>query len=539
MRRVLAFAGALAGLMMVAPPAAAQAPTGARLRVYFGDLEGTADSAYGAPAGSNFDAVIQAQDYAAQGLGAFTVRIYFDENTVAFVTARSSCPDSVSWPLQAPVTGTNYVELSAGGCSNASITYQNVVTVTFQVLPGATAGGSLYVTPRTLADRFGTNRSDDGDGDVDEVCLAVGQWGDVDDDHQVNSRDALIALSNAVGLPTPGYFISRGDVDGDGFVGSRDALAMLSASIGYPPASGFRTGRGINTACAPQAVLPRPVYYIRNGTMPGLPGVSGLVVRSANDSAETIVGDSAEANLYTWQRPRVAPNGSAVLFVCYWQYYYDICRANPDGSGVVNLTAGSFATNGSPDWSPASDSIVYLSNNQIWVMAADGSNQHAIAFQPAVAYGVAWDPVPGSRRIAYVDASASPYSLHTRDIDSTVNDVLLFTSPGNTYDLRNMDWSPAGDSLAFSIYVDGYRATYVLPSAVGAGGAARAALVGNENSYETYPAWTDQGLFITSYQNYPSSGASLRLFLQQPDGRVVRLRRGDTQFNYAAGMAKQ
>jgi hypothetical protein len=524
-------AGALGS---AATPAAAQAPTGYRLRLYFSEMEGLGDSVYSTPAGGTFDVRVREYDSRGYGLGAFTFRIYFDATKVAFVSARSSCPDSANSPLQTPVNGPNYVELSAPGCTTTGTNYV-VATVRFQVQAGATAGSSLYLEPRAVFDRTAATRSDDSDGDLDEVCLAVGVWGDVDDDALVNSRDALIALSNAVGLPTPGYFVARGDVDGDGALGSRDALAMLSASIGYAPAYGFRTGKGIATACAPQAVLPRPLYYFRSGTQPGVPGISGLVVRAAGDSAETIVGDSAEADVSFYQRLSVSPSG-AVVFVCV-RTYYDICRANADGSGLVNLTDGSFATNAAPAWSPAGDSIVFLRNNQIWVMSADGSGAHPIPFTPSVVYGVAWDPTPGSRRIAYTDLSVSPHTVHTRSLDSTVSDSVVYTAPSYVGTFRFVDWSPAGDSLVFDVNVNGYRNALVIPRAGGA--AARVALIGSESSQYAWPAWTDQGLLLTLYQNFPNQGSRLRLFQLRPDGRVVRLRRSDTQENYAAGMAKQ
>jgi hypothetical protein len=525
----------LAGLLASgAATGAAQTPTGYRLRLFFGELEGTGDSVYTGPAGGTFDVRVREYDSRGYGLGAFTFRIYFDAARITFVSARSSCPDSANAPLQPPVNGPNYVELSASGCTTTG-TNNFVATVRFQVQAGATAGSSLYLEPRALSDRTAAVRSDDGDGDLDEVCLAVGIWGDVDDDALVNSRDALIALSNAVGLPTPGYFVARGDVDGDGILGSRDALAMLSASIGYAPAYGFRTGKGIATACAPQPTLPRPLYYIRSGTQPGLPGLSGLVVRAAGDSAETIVGDSAEASVSSFQRLSVSPGG-AVVFVCYWQYYYDICRANADGSGLVNLTAGSFSANAAPAWSPAGDSIVFLRNNQVWVMAADGSGAHPIPSTPTVVYGVSWDPTPGSRRIAYTDLSVSPHRVRTRDLDSTVNDSVVYTAPSNVGSFRFVDWSPAGDSLVFDVTLNGYRNALVIPRAGGA--AKRLALIGSESSQFAWPAWTDQGVLLTLYQNYPGEGSRLRLFLLRPDGRVVRLRRSDARDNYAAGMAR-
>lgn len=534
MRRAL---GLLAPALLA--PAALAAQTGSALRLAFGELEGTLDSAYAVPAGGAFDVTVEAAYYAYPGVAAFTFRIWYDPALLTFVSARSSCPDSVTYPLNLPVTGTNYVELSASGCASF-YSQHNMVTVRFQFSAGATTGTGLYLEPRALTDRNAIDRSADGDGDFDEVCLAVGLWGDVDADGLVNSRDALIALSNAVGLPTSGFNVARGDVDADGYVGSRDALGMLHASIGYPPAYGFRTGRGIPTACAPQPVLPRTLYFVRQGASPGIAGVSGLVVRAANDSAQTIAGDSADAVPYYTNSPRVSPDGSKVIFECYWNLptygrYYNICRANADGSGLVNLTTGNFSTDYGPDWSPAGDSIVFVRSNQIWVMASDGSNQHAVPSSPSV-YAVAWAPTAGSRRIAYAN-TAYPGAVRTRDLDSATTDSLVFAGTTYGYYPRFVDWSPNADSLTFSLKVNGHwDATFVASRAGGA--ATRIARVAGGGLYvDTRPAWTDQGIFFNTDQFYPSPQRH-RLFLLRPNGTIVRIGR-DASGNVAAGMDRQ
>lgn len=535
MRRALG----LLALALLAPAALA-AQTGYNLRLYFNELEGSADSAYATPAGATFDVTVRAYDNASWGLTAFTFRVWYDPALISFVSARSSCPDSVASPLNPPVTGPNYVELSAPGCLPYNTYIHNVATVQFRLANGATTGTGLYLEPQALTDRSAIDRTADGDGDFDEVCLAVGLWGDVDADGLVNSRDALIALSNAVGLPTPGFFVSRGDVDADGYVGSRDALGMLHASIGYPPAYGFRTGRGIVSACAPQPVFPRPLYFVRQGTSPGIAGVSGLVVRAANDSAQTIAGDSADAGPNYTNSPRVSPDGSEVIFECYWNLpgygrYFKICRANADGSGLVSLTTGSSSTDYGPDWSPAGDSIVFVRNNQIWVMAADGSNQHVVPSSPSV-YAVAWAPTAGSRRIAYAN-TAYPGAVRTRDIDSATTDSLVFAGSSYGRYPRFVDWSPGADSLTFSLNVNGrWDATFVASRAGGT--ATRIARVAGGGLYvDTRPAWTDQGTFFNTDQFYPTPQRH-RLFLLRPNGTIVRIGRDPTG-NVAAGMDKQ
>jgi hypothetical protein len=85
-------------------------------------------------------------------------------------------------------------------------------------------------------------------------CPALGRFGDVDDDGTANSRDALIALSNAVGLDVSAFDIALGDVDGNGATNARDALIILSYAVGLD-VSGFRVLRLAGGACAANAPL--------------------------------------------------------------------------------------------------------------------------------------------------------------------------------------------------------------------------------------------------------------------------------------------
>jgi hypothetical protein len=85
-------------------------------------------------------------------------------------------------------------------------------------------------------------------------CPALGRFGDVDDDGSANSRDALVALSNAVGLDVSAFNIALGDVDGNGATNARDALIILSSAVGLD-VSGFRVMRLAGGSCALNAPL--------------------------------------------------------------------------------------------------------------------------------------------------------------------------------------------------------------------------------------------------------------------------------------------
>lgn len=512
MRRVLLVAVLLLGL-----PLAARAQTGQGIQVYY-DLQG--DSVVAAASGAAFSVVLVSYDPYGWGVDSFAVRIPFDATRLAFLGATKLCPDST--PLNA-TPGAGFVIVSAPSCG-AYPYGQPLARLTFQLQPGVTDGTVLGMRPLALIDNGTQNRTLDFITDFLQVCHASGVWGDIDLDTRVNSRDALIALSNAVGMPTGGFNVAPGDVDADGQVTSRDALAMLSASINLST-SGFRVGSGIADACARQTVLPRPLYFVRDGAQPGLNGVSGLAIRAANDSSMTIPGDSADIATIQW-RPRVSPDGSEVLFVCANDFgWFNICKASADGSNKVVLT-NVIRTEYSPDWSPAGDSIVFVTGGSVWMMDAAGQGQRLVP-GPAGAAHVTWKPGVGNRTIAYIDANGNG-SIHTLDLDTGL-DVLLFDAGAiGTFGPRYIDWNLAGDSLLFDFQLD-------LQYAIGAVSATPGPLDVRLHliSGAYHPLWTDQGVvFVGYYHGY------YRLLLARPDGTIGIISH-DTQHHYTAGMKRQ
>jgi hypothetical protein len=513
-RRVLLLAAML--LSFGAASGAAQA--GYRVQMFY-ELRG--DSVLAAEPGADIHLDLWAYDTYFTGVNAFAFRIPFDPAKLEFVGATTLCPDST------PVTatpGTGFVDVSASSCGASY--YNLIVRATFRLL-GVTDGTIVGLQALALVDNFGVDRLADAGTDFVQICHADGTWGDIDLDTRINSRDALIALSNAVGIPTGGFDVSRGDVDADGQVTSRDALAMLSSSIGLST-GGFRVGRGIADACARQPVFNRPLYFVREGPSAGEAGISGLAIRAANDSSVAIPGDSADAYAsYQW-RPRVSPDGGSVLFVCFLPVtgWGNICKANADGSGKTILT-NIGRTEFSPDWSPAGDSIAYVANSQIWIMAADGSNLHAIS-GPVLVTSVAWRPVGPSRVLAYTTANGLG-SVHTFDLNSGA-DALVFDAGVRPFNSapRFADWNAVGDSIYFDF------TTYYQPS-IGSVPAAGGPLTMRLSLQSTsaQPLWTDAGPLFVGYYS-----GTYRIILAKSDGTYAIVSH-DTQSHHVPGMKRQ
>jgi Tol biopolymer transport system component len=92
--------------------------------------------------------------------------------------------------------------------------------------------------------------------------------------------------------------------------------------------------------------------------------------------------------------PVFSPRDNRIAFVSVQAGNDEVYSINPDGSDMRRLTSNSWEWDKHPSWSPDGSQIVFWSNRdsgrrQLWVMNADGSNQHRLfssAFND-------WDPV--------------------------------------------------------------------------------------------------------------------------------------------------
>src|SRR5262245_44049410 len=95
--------------------------------------------------------------------------------------------------------------------------------------------------------------------------------------------------------------------------------------------------------------------------------------------------------------PNWAPDGSKIAFDSWRDggaYDFEIYTMNPDGSAVVNLTNNTDAIDTQADWSPDGTKIVWTSTldgtYHLWVMNADGSDQHRLTTNPQLEGAAAW-----------------------------------------------------------------------------------------------------------------------------------------------------
>jgi hypothetical protein len=525
--------GVVATVLLAATPAAAQ--SGSTLIFEFAQRRDD-DTAYAALSGGTAEVRVRAWDNGNVGLGAFAIRIYYDPTRVSYVggSARSSCPDSLLHPLSPPVVGANYVELSAGGCTAAGVgtADHDVATVRLRLETGALNGSVLYVDPIAIAQNDGTPRPYDEEAAFSELCRGTTVWGDVNGDVKVGSLDALVALSDAVGLSTTGFNLARADVDDDGRVTSRDALYMLSHAV-LLPTPGSRTATAIAEFCAPQTALGGTLFFQTEGPGSATTGEDGLTLRNSNDTASVVLGDSA-APFFSlgspkW-RPRVSPVDGSVLFACYYNSSNtQVCKRRTDGT-VTPLAFAPFTQNESPDWSPAGDSIVFIRNGSLNVMDSAGAGARLVPTAGGSFKSVAWNPQAGSRVIAFTQQGCSG-AVRTLNVDTGAGAIVAqgdcASAARGQPDL--VDWSPAGDSLVFDMYINNRKAVIVAAATQNAPLTKRVSA-----SYHVWEAfWRPEGILFQLQGTLYG-----QIYLRRNDGTVLRVVRAAKDLHFP-GMSKQ
>ncbi len=136
--------------------------------------------------------------------------------------------------------------------------------------------------------------------------------------------------------------------------------------------------------------------------------------------------------------------------------YMNIYEANPDGSNLKALTSG-LAYHAECAYSPDGTKIVYASNESgsmnLYIMNADGSNQHQLTHTDGVYNGGPFFSPDGSKIIYRADRK-SPHYLQI---------YLLDLKGGGEQQITDNDavnwapyWHPDGDKIAFTTSLHGH-----------------------------------------------------------------------------------
>ena len=157
----------------------------------------------------------------------------------------------------------------------------------------------------------------------------------------------------------------------------------------------------------------------------------------------------------------------------------DIWLMRPDGSHLVNLTAGSEANEFDPSWRPDGRKLAFVSDRltpttpgpnpdvEIFVMNADGSGVRQLTVNDVVDESPSWSP--DGRRLVFHrnlnpaveqgDYEHGNYEVFTMRADGTHQRNL--TNSPNSQELWP-DWSPNGRRIALNSNRDGDHEIYTM-----------------------------------------------------------------------------
>jgi TolB protein len=181
------------------------------------------------------------------------------------------------------------------------------------------------------------------------------------------------------------------------------------------------------------------------------PPFIGIAFPSGEDFSVLFSGPQWNSN------PRWSPDGERIAFRCDVGNLPQICTIRPDGSDLRQLTSGP-GGNLDAAWSPDSQQIAFVSwrdsarpatcedgdcDFEVYVMAADGSNQLNLSHHPAEDWGPTWSPDGAS--IAFVSLRDEP--MHPSQCGDTCNsEIYVMDSLGDNArritQNTEPDWNP-------------------------------------------------------------------------------------------------
>jgi Tol biopolymer transport system component/DNA-binding winged helix-turn-helix (wHTH) protein len=200
--------------------------------------------------------------------------------------------------------------------------------------------------------------------------------------------------------------------------------------------------------------------------------------------------------------PKFSPDGNWIVFQDRLNDNGEICLVRSDGSGGVQDLTNNAARDVGPSWSPDGSKIVFTSNRdgnydlfQIYVMNADGSNQHRIYYSSGMSVHPNWSP--DGIHIAFAndkeDGRTGNFEIFSIELETTQPEQRLTFR--RRYDVLPV-YSPDGSRIAFTSSADGNGEIYVM-NADGSGLVRLTRDAADDNS----PSWSPDGNHIIFSSN--------------------------------------
>lgn len=170
---------------------------------------------------------------------------------------------------------------------------------------------------------------------------------------------------------------------------------------------------------------------------------SGLAVINADGTGQVRLC-SGECRAPAW-----SPDGTTVAFASGDGRVYTV---NADGSALRSLVEGH-----SPDWSPDGQRLVYIYDDDLYLVNADGSNPVLLLALPTTQSRPRWSP--NGTQIAFLSEWKDTDADHNIHILSLSDRNWLAFDPGAS--LTRLHWSPDSQALIYEGYNDTEHGIYI------------------------------------------------------------------------------
>jgi Tol biopolymer transport system component len=224
-------------------------------------------------------------------------------------------------------------------------------------------------------------------------------------------------------------------------------------------------------------------------------------------SGEANISNNSNLNEYgNW-----SADGAKIAFDDWTDYNSQVWSMNGDGGGQTDLSNNLDSLGETAAWSPDGTKIAYsyqnlsTGDNEIWVMNADGSDQHLLIPPASGLSDLNPNWSPDGTRIAFAraDDEARGSQVYVANADGT--GVPQNVSNNSDYD-EDPNWSPDGTRLAFdkSVNDPGDAQIWVM----NADGSSPHPVIATDGINDEAAAWSPDGTQI-AYERYSEGGREI------------------------------